>query len=213
MSETATGESTNQDTPQNAEASTDSASTSDTRSDLDTLLDEAEAAGKESEPAKTEPKQDNGASAELAALRAELAEVKNVVTSQSTATALESTIKAVRGSSEVLEGVSDEIIEAVLKLEADKDPRIGNAFESRSRDPAAWAKIEKSLGDKIASKFEAMPNAGAAQERRAAVEASRGVTTSEPVQTADSETPSNADLSKMGFHGMKQLVAERNRSQ
>ncbi len=161
--------------------------------DLEALLEGLEG---ESKPAQADAKPDtSNLEAELQVLRAEVKETKEAAIADRTGRAENDVIARIKGSDEMLSGVSDKLIKAYLQSKWMGDPRLAVAFGQQHNDPAKWARIEKALTQEILDEFSAIPSPKSTEDREAAEAAARGVSNTAPTQ--DTSLKPQADLTNM----------------
>ena len=106
---------------------------------------------------------------------------------------------------EVASGLPDDVFEGQLHLEASRNPKIGELFNNREKDPEAWNKISATLGKKIAEKLNP-PDKHTTESWAAVDSALHNSSTSAPKQetTVDSKTLSG--MSDQEFAAMQKQM-------
>ena len=108
--------------------------------------------------------------------------------------ALERSVETMIAANDDLKSVSKDAVEAILRLEADRDPRIRTAFFEQKANPVAWSKIEKALGVKVAGMLKA-PDSTVTAAKNAANASAQGISTT--LSSGDEDTgPSQAVLAE-----------------
>lgn len=88
-----------------------------------------------------------------------------------------------KSSDDVLKGVDDGLIRALLNDEARADPRLANAFIARKQNPGRWQKIEEAIRTRVSQRLASVPNAQITADRRAAAIAGAGISATAPAST------------------------------
>ena len=86
-------------------------------------------------------------------------------------------------SDDVLKGVDQGLIRALLNDEARSDPRLANAFLARKQNPGQWQRIETAIRQKVSQRLAGVPNAQITADRRAASLAGAGISATSPSAT------------------------------
>jgi len=91
----------------------------------------------------------------------------------------EPVLKRIRGEIPA-EVFSDEEITDWLDGKAKRNPALQTAYLNRNKNPAAWAKVEKTFNAELAKKFSRLPDPDATAERDAVAAAVRSASTKAP---------------------------------
>ncbi len=165
--------------------------------DLDSLL----ATYNTSEPSPSEQPAPPASAADdrLAAFEKRVVELeKRESNARSQADILE-VVKSVRGEMPIDEA----LVEAYLQVEANKDPRLVQAFTGRRQNPEQWKKIEAGLTKKLKASIGADIDRTATDTRNAVESAVRSASTRTPVEDAPVDT---ASMSMGEFEAYKQSL-------
>lgn len=145
--------------------------------DLDTLLAQFD----ESKPAPSasaKPEQVDAANDTQVANQTVLDEAK-FIRSERFKKDMDTTIKEVRG--DLPEDFFDgQFIQAWIDSQAMKDPRLGNAWSDRHKDPQKFKQVVGALGKEFAKKYGKLPDKNATEDREAVTAAVRGASTRAP---------------------------------
>jgi hypothetical protein len=124
-----------------------SAETNDAQEDLDTLLGQFDEGT--SQPASTEA--ETGGQQNVVT-REEFAELQNTLVNQQYQTDIQSVTKVIKGDIDV-PYVDDSFVETWLNTEANKNPKLAQAWASRHSNPDAFQKVTNSLAKQFQAKF------------------------------------------------------------
>lgn len=156
--------------------------------DLDSLLSEFDTETKAPKPESSGDQTDVKPETTDDTTNARLAAVEERFMREDVANA----VGALKEGHPALAGISDSMIEARLRLEAENDPRFKNAFLNKAANPAAWDRVQESIGKKIAKEVGSPVDGQLTKDREAAVAAVNRNATSAP-----DAGPSNDDMIAM----------------
>ncbi len=163
----------------------------------------------EPKPTPQPPAPDKSVDSRLDNLERENKSLRDQATEKSVTEEIGQTIKAIRGHHEErLADLDDDIIDGYLRLKAERDPGLLKAFTQKRSNPQAWAKIERALADDLLTKFKQPADSNVTNSRRAAMDAGRGASASQPSNEDSRPTLTNAELSKMSPWQMDKWVRE-----
>lgn len=95
--------------------------------------------------------------------------------------------ESLRENDDTLGHLSTNWLEARFRLEADRDPRVLDAFAMRKRNPDAFTRVLKGLSEKFSKELKERPDNGLTNDREVINAAVRGSSTTPPEQTFDKE--------------------------
>lgn len=154
--------------------------------DLDTLLKEFDTTDQENaEPAREQQSEATVSQEDVAEIRQFRQERQQAAVKEAFA---ESAKLVKEAAGEIGNSVPEWIFEGALLREDFNNPKIGEAFQNRDKNPEAWSKIAASIGKKIASDFKT--DRSATESWNAVESAQRSASTS----TAEESLP---DFNKM----------------
>ena len=136
----------------------------------------------EAEPAKTDPD-----------LEARLQRLETERDAGDTKSGMAEAVEKLRKNDD-LKDVDPQFLEGFIHQRANGDKAVVEAFEARHKNPAVWDSVLERIGKDYAGKLAATPDSTATADLKAARDAARGISTTEP--TAD-ETMPQAEMSAL----------------
>ena len=134
------------------------------------------------EPAKTDPD-----------LEARLQRLETERDAGDTKSGMAEAVEKLRKNDD-LKDVDPQFLEGFIHQRANGDKAVVAAFEARHKNPAVWDSVLERIGKDYAGKLAATPDSTATADLKAARDAARGISTTEP--TADQTMP-QAEMSAL----------------
>ena len=177
--QTVTEDQATADTPnEGKEAASEATGAQDTtETDWEALLEDSQT---ETEKPKPEPKAESGDEAPVS--RAEFDALREDLSKKDVADALSDAVATIKGQSDDLGAVKDQMVHNYIIGLAEKRKGILSAFGDRQANPAKWNKAMKMIGDEIRSDLADLPDAKLTENVQAAAAAVRGVSTTLPAK-------------------------------
>lgn len=99
----------------------------------------------------------------------------------------------------------DDIVRSWINAQADKDPRLAQAWANRDKNPQKFEQVVNALGRDFAKRYGKVPDKGATEDREAVTAAVRGASTSAPPAKA----PNYATMTPGEFQAEKDRMFGR----
>ena len=154
--------------------------------DLDASLKEFDQETAQTEEKPTDPPKPDEADDEMAG---RVAAIENRFVSED----LSKAVASVKGDHNNLAGVSDDIIEARMRLESSRNPDFEKAFLNQAGNPDGFRKVMKSLGEKIAKEVGAVADPQLTKDR----DAMRTAVNTQSTSTTAPDGSSQAEVQAM----------------
>lgn len=147
--------------------------------DLDTILKEFEERPEASKTAQPEKPAETTTTNDVNAANETVLNEAKFIREQRFKTDMEATIKDVRGDlpSDLYD---DDFMRAWIDTQANKDPRLAQAWVNRHADPKKFGQVSAALGKEFAKRYGKLPDKAATEDREAVTAAVRGASTSAP---------------------------------
>jgi hypothetical protein len=173
-----------------------------TDDDLDTLLNEFDAA-KPAATSTAQPEPRVEAAPDKVANDTVLKEAE-FIRSERFKRDIGETVKEVRGDLPA-DLYDDQLVQAWIDSRAMSDPRLGRAWAERYENPQAFARVKTALGKEFAKKYGRFPDKQATEDRDAVTAAVRGASTRAP----EGKAPDYARMTPAEFQAEKDRLLGR----
>ena len=172
------------------EASTEDGNAQDL--ELDNLLEEYSAT---SETEETKPQESITEESETKQLLNTMKLQMEATQRATSAKELDETVKSIKGEL----GVEDKYVKAFLNMKAEDDPRLAQAYLAKEKNPAAWAKIEKTLRGDLQKFIGGIADKDATETRDAVVSSVLNSKSS----SSETDAPDMSKMSDVEFENFK----------